>query len=128
MTDKQALGDRIQRSLLRLIGNRGQKVTLAEFGEFVAKKEGRDSPYSPQAVSAWIGGEREPPLSVVAAIAALTGVSESWLAFGRGDMVDDPRGARAHPEQGRAVPLPSRVLDRLPEVRAAKKRARKKGS
>jgi transcriptional regulator with XRE-family HTH domain len=57
-------------------------VTLAEFGELVAKHLGRDTAFSAAAVSRWEAGSQIPSADVIEAIAAVTGTDPGWISHG----------------------------------------------
>jgi transcriptional regulator with XRE-family HTH domain len=76
------LARRIFLAHLELSYNVGRKVTLAEFGELVAKHLGRDTPFSAAAVSRWEAGSQIPSADVIEAIAAVTGTDPGWISHG----------------------------------------------
>lgn len=63
--------------------HRGRQ-SMAAFGAAVARAEGRQSPYSPQAVSEWEHDRRTPSLPTLAAIATTAHLRVEWLAFAIG--------------------------------------------
>jgi transcriptional regulator with XRE-family HTH domain len=76
------LARRIFLAHLELSYNVGRKVTLAEFGELVAKHLGRETPFSAAAVSRWEAGSQVPSADVIEAIAAVTGTDPGWISHG----------------------------------------------
>jgi transcriptional regulator with XRE-family HTH domain len=76
------LARRIFLAHLELSYNVGRKVTLAEFGERVAKHLGREAPFSAAAVSRWEAGTQVPSADVIEAIAAVTGTDPGWISHG----------------------------------------------
>jgi transcriptional regulator with XRE-family HTH domain len=76
------LARRIFLAHLELSYNAGRKVTLAEFGELVAKQLGRDAPFSAAAVSRWEAGTQIPSADVIEAIAKVTGTDPGWISHG----------------------------------------------
>ncbi len=76
------LARRIFLAHLELSYSVGRKVTLAEFGELVAKHLGRDTAFSAAAVSRWEAGSQIPSADVIEAIAAVTGTDPGWISHG----------------------------------------------
>jgi transcriptional regulator with XRE-family HTH domain len=76
------LARRIFLAHLELSYNVGRKVTLAEFGELVARQLGRGTPFSAAAVSRWEAGTQVPSTDVIEAIAAVTGTDPGWISHG----------------------------------------------
>jgi transcriptional regulator with XRE-family HTH domain len=96
------LARRIFLAHLELSYNVGRKVTLAEFGELVAKHLGRDAPFSAAAVSRWEAGSQVPSADVIEAIAAVTGTDPGWISHG--DRSAAPPPPRLTPPGGIAMP------------------------
>ena len=69
----------------------GRKVTLAEFGDLVARKMGRPAPFSAAAVSRWEAGTQFPSADVIEAIAALTHTDPGWISHGDRSAAPAPR-------------------------------------
>ena len=90
MTD--TLGRRIFLSHLELSYRLGRKITLAEFGEMIAKRLGRDTPFTGSAVSRWESGAQAPTPQIIEAIAAVTHTDPGWISHG--DRSAAPRPAR----------------------------------
>ena len=109
MTD--TLGRRIFLSHLELSYRLGRKVTLAEFGELIAERLGRDAPFTGAAVSRWESGIQVPTPQIIEAIGALTHTDPGWISHG--DRSAAPRPRRLEIEAGgdvpAAAPLPVRV-------------------
>lgn len=81
MTD--TLGRRIFLAHLELSYRLGRKVTLAEFGQMIAKQMGRGAPFTAAAVSRWESGSQNPTPTIVEAIAAITHTDPGWISHGR---------------------------------------------
>jgi transcriptional regulator with XRE-family HTH domain len=96
------LARRIFLAHLELSYNVGRKVTLAEFGELVAKHLGRDTPFSAAAVSRWEAGSQIPSADVIEAIAAVTGTDPGWISHG--DRSAAPPPPRLTPPSGVSPP------------------------
>lgn len=96
----KGFGRRLQNILLELQALRGERLTLAEFGSLVAQAESppREKPYTPGTVSGWINEESEPTLSVIVAIAKISGKHPSQVAFG-----ELPPGAIEEPQNYRRM-------------------------
>lgn len=77
------LGRRIFLAHLDLSYRLGRKVTLAEFGQMIAKQMGRDAPFTAAAVSRWESGTQNPTPTIVEAIAAITHTDPGWISHGR---------------------------------------------
>jgi transcriptional regulator with XRE-family HTH domain len=84
------LARRIFLAHLELSYDVGRKVTLAEFGELVAKHLGRDAPFSSAAVSRWEAGTQIPSADVIEAIAAVTGTDPGWISHGDRSLAPAP--------------------------------------
>jgi len=99
------LARRIFLAHLELSYSTGRKVTLAEFGELVAKQLGRESPFSAAAVSRWEAGTQIPSSEVIEAIAAVTGTDPGWISHG--DRSAAPPPPRLTPATGVPAPPPA---------------------
>src|SRR5688500_1810472 len=69
----------------------GRKVTLAEFGDLVARQMGRPAPFSAAAVSRWEAGTQSPSADVIEAIAAVTHTDPGWISHGDRSAAPAPR-------------------------------------
>ncbi len=106
------LARRIFLAHLELSYNVGRKVTLAEFGELVARHLGRDAPFSAAAVSRWEAGSQVPSADVIEAIAAITGTDPGWISHGdRSAAPPPPRLTPPGGVTGVAVHLRNTPLD-----------------
>lgn len=76
------LGRRIFLSHLELSYRLGRKVTLAEFGEMIAKQMDRDTSFTAAAVSRWESGTQTPTPQIIEAIAALSHMDPGWISHG----------------------------------------------
>ena len=105
------LGQRIFLSHLELSYRLGRKVTLAEFGEMVAERLGRASPFSGAAVSRWESGAQVPTPQIIEAIGMLTHTDPGWISHG--DRSAAPRPPRldvdSSPELPTRAPTPISV-------------------
>lgn len=90
MTD--TLGRRIFLAHLELSYRLGRKITLAEFGEMIAKRLGRDTPFTGSAVSRWESGAQVPTPQIIEAIGVVTHTDPGWISHG--DRSAAPRPAR----------------------------------
>lgn len=68
----------------------GRRVTLAEFGELIAREMGRDRPFTAAAVSRWEAGTQLPSTEVVEAIAVLSGIDPGWISHGARSAAPSP--------------------------------------
>jgi|SRR5688572_19268629 len=84
------LGRRIFLAHLELSYRLGRKVTLAEFGQLIAKQMGRDAPFTAAAVSRWESGTQNPTPRIVEAIAAITHTDPGWISHGRKSQAPRP--------------------------------------
>jgi transcriptional regulator with XRE-family HTH domain len=73
----------------------GRKITLAEFGEMIAKRLRRDVPFTGSAVSRWESGSQLPTPQIIEAIAALTHTDPGWISHGQRSAA--PRPPRLDP-------------------------------
>jgi transcriptional regulator with XRE-family HTH domain len=113
------LARRIFLAHLELSYRLGRKVTLAEFGELVAKQMKRDTPFSAAAVSRWEAGTKIPSADVVEAIAAVTHTDPGWISHGDRSAAPAPRlgDEIAAPEELAVVDeesLPTREAEQAP--------------
>ncbi len=99
------LGRRIFLAHLELSYRLGRKVTLAEFGQLIAKQMGRDAPFTAAAVSRWESGAQNPTPTIIEAIAAITHTDPGWISHGRKSAA--PRPLR----QDQPAPQPTRGHD-----------------
>ena len=97
------LARRIFLAHLELSYTVGRKVTLAEFGELVAKQLGREAPFSAAAVSRWEAGTQIPGTEVIEAIASVTGTDPGWISHGSRSAAPPP--PRLTPPGGISMPL-----------------------
>ena len=100
MTD--TLGQRIFLSHLELSYRLGRKVTLAEFGQMVAERLGRETPFSGAAVSRWESGAQMPTPQIIEAIGVLAHTDPGWISHG--DRSAAPRPPRLDVESSPEVP------------------------
>ncbi len=113
MTD--TLGRRISLSHLGLSYRLGRKVTLAEFGEMVAARLGRRTPFTAAAVSRWESGAQIPGLAIIEAIADLTRNDPGWISHGSRSAAPRPRRLPTPPKSMAAV-------EKTPTTPSSKKR------
>lgn len=118
------VAQRIFRAHLELSYRLGRRVTLAEFGELIAKEMDRDVPFTAAAVSRWENGLQIPSLRVIEAIASVTGVDPGWISHGDKTAARGPaqRSRTAASEPGTATPAPAPPI----EVRASSRETRRK--
>jgi transcriptional regulator with XRE-family HTH domain len=112
-----SLARRIFLAHLELSYRLGRKVTLAEFGEQIAKEMGRKAPFTAAAVSRWEKGTQIPSPRVIEAIASLTGLDTGWLSHGDKSSAPGPR-PRVH-----ELPSPSDAAERLRAADEGRERA-----
>lgn len=108
------LARRIFLAHLELSYTVGRKVTLAEFGELVAKQLGREAPFSAAAVSRWEAGTQIPSTEVIEAIAAITGTDPGWISHGERSAAPPP--PRLTPPSGVVAPEVVVPRNRSPEL------------
>jgi transcriptional regulator with XRE-family HTH domain len=110
------VGQRIFLAHLELAYRLGRKVTLAEFGEMVARAMGRESAFTAAAVSRWENGSKLPSPQVIEAIASLTSVDPGWLSHG--ERTAAPRPRFLSPTTNAALPVDYQpaVAGRVPEA------------
>ncbi len=113
------LARRIFLAHLELSYSVGRKVTLAEFGELVAKHLGRDTPFSAAAVSRWEAGSQIPSADVIEAIGAVTGTDPGWISHG--DRTAAPPPPRLTPLGG-VVPSPKSPAEPIRQDRNQRER------
>lgn len=94
------LARRIFLAHLELNYRLGRRVTLAEFGEMIARQMGREMPFTAAAVSRWEAGAQAPTFEVIEAIATLTQTDPGWLSHG------DKSAAPGPPRAAGTVGLP----------------------
>lgn len=85
------LANRMFEARLRLTATARRSVSLAEMGELVGAKLGREG-FTATAVSRWMSGLQEPELAAIDAIADVCGVDPGWLAFGARSQAPAPLG------------------------------------
>jgi len=117
---ESTLAHRIFIAHLELSYRLGRKVTLAEFGELVAKAMGREVPFTPAAVSRWENGSQVPTAAVIEAIAAVTHTDPGWISHGEKSAAPGPRSHSLTDEtpQRRATDHPLRRATDHPRRRA----------
>ena len=103
------LGRRIFLAHLELSYRLGRKVTLAEFGQLIAREMGRDAPFTAAAVSRWESGAQSPTPAIIEAIATITHTDPGWISHGRKSAAPRPLRqeqppAPVHPEPVRTPP------------------------
>ena len=76
----KALGDRLKKARLQAAIRLGEGVSQAGMAELVGKELGRKLHQTTW--SDYEAGETEPPLPVLRAVAAISGVSRDWLTYG----------------------------------------------
>jgi transcriptional regulator with XRE-family HTH domain len=102
------LARRIFLAHLELSYRLGRKVTLAEFGQMVAKRMRRAAPFSAAAVSRWEAGGQIPSPDVIEAIAAITGTDPGWISHGARSAAPAPPAAVPARGPARKVEAPRR--------------------
>jgi transcriptional regulator with XRE-family HTH domain len=115
-----SLGQRIFLAHLELSYRLGRKVTLAEFGEMIAKRLKREEPFTGSAVSRWESGAQVPTPQIIEAIGALTHTDPGWISHG--DRSAAPPPQRLTPSTA-ATP---KATPRLPASPAKKKAPRRR--
>ena len=117
------LGRRIFLAHLELSYRLGRKVTLAEFGEMIAKRLKRDEPFTGSAVSRWESGAQTPTPQIIEAIGALTHTDPGWISHGdRSAAPPPPRVATPTSAPEHRTPAKPRVA-----VSSRKKTPRRRG-
>ncbi len=118
---RSTLANRIFLAHLELSYRTGRKVTLAEFGERIAKEMGRSTPFTAGAVSRWENGTQAPTPEVIEAIATLTSIDPGWISHGEKSAAPSPRGEVARTEPTLVENTGSKVAPRAilpPEPRS----------
>src|SRR5687768_8725144 len=87
----ETIGRRIFLAHLELSYRMSRKITLAEFGEMIAKRLRRDEPFTGSAVSRWESGAQLPTPQIIEAIAALTHTDPGWISHGTRSAAPPPR-------------------------------------
>jgi transcriptional regulator with XRE-family HTH domain len=118
------LAQRIFQAHLELSYRYGRRVTLAEFGELIAKAMERDEPFTAAAVSRWENGLQIPSLSVIEAIASVAGVDPGWISHGEKTAARGPLRPATPTSRGSA-PAPIAQEPRPSPNPAIRSRARK---
>ena len=116
------LGRRIFLAHLELSYRLGRKVTLAEFGQLIARQMERDTAFTAAAVSRWESGAQNPTPAIIEAIAAITHTDPGWISHGRKSAA--PRPVRQEP-QVPAAPKPPESPVRTPTATPASAPRRK---
>ena len=98
------LAQRIFAAHLELNFRLGRKVTLAEFGELVAQRMERATPFTAAAVSRWESGQQQPTPDVIEAIGELTGTDPGWISHGPKTKAPAPRPGEISGEMPKFVP------------------------
>lgn len=101
------IGRRIFLAHLELSYRMGRKITLAEFGEIIARRLRRDVPFTGSAVSRWESGTQLPTPQIIEAIAAVTHTDPGWISHGQRSAA--PRPPRLDPVTADQRGTPSRV-------------------
>ena len=115
-----SLGRRIFLAHLELSYRLGRRVTLAEFGELVAKESGRTLPFTAAAVSRWEKGLQIPSPDVIEAIGRLTGTDPGWLSHGERTAAPPPRLLHQEPQPKSPAPVAEANAQEFhPKVREA---------
>jgi transcriptional regulator with XRE-family HTH domain len=105
------IGRRIFLAHLELSYRQGRKITLAEFGEMIARRLKRDEPFTGSAVSRWESGAQLPTPQIIEAIAAITDTDPGWISHGTRSAAPppprlDPAAAPEQKSASRASPSP----------------------
>lgn len=118
--EQEERGQRILLAQMLLSDRLDRHVSLAEFGELIARKERRPDAYSASSVSRMQAGENDPSLSACIAICEVvndaakeTLLDPGWLAFG-------PRTSAKGPKS------PTITLGMLAQQRAGGRRQTRK--
>ena len=124
-----SLGRRIFLAHLELSYRLGRKVTLAEFGELIARRMARKAPFTAAAVSRWESGIQIPTPQIIEAIAALTHTDPGWISHGRKSAaprpgrLEKPAALPAHPSHGtNSAPPPLSASAAQPKSRVSRRR------
>jgi transcriptional regulator with XRE-family HTH domain len=88
---ESTIGRRIFMAHLELSYRLGRRVTLAEFGQLIARRMRRRTPFAPTAVSRWEAGQQTPTPEVIEAIAEVSGVDPGWISHGEKSAAPAPR-------------------------------------
>lgn len=116
------LGRRIFLAHLELSYRLGRKVTLAEFGEMIARRLKRDEPFTGSAVSRWESGAQVPTPQIIEAIGSLTQTDPGWISHG--DRSAAPAPGRQTPATGTpAQKSPSRISPPVARKKSPKRRS-----
>jgi transcriptional regulator with XRE-family HTH domain len=124
-----SLGRRIFLAHLELSYRLGRKVTLAEFGELIARKMTRGTAFTAAAVSRWESGIQIPTPQIVEAIAAITHTDPGWISHGRKSAaprpgrLEKPTTPPPRPTRtGASTPPPLPVSAAHPKARVPRRR------
>ena len=82
----------------------GRKITLAEFGEIIARRLRRDVPFTGSAVSRWESGNQLPTPQIIEAIAAVTHTDPGWISHGQRSAAPRPPRLEPAPTEQKATP------------------------
>jgi transcriptional regulator with XRE-family HTH domain len=104
---RSTLARRIFLAHLELSYRLGRRVTLAEFGELVARRMRRATPFSAAAVSRWEAGTKIPGADVIEAIAAVTQTDPGWISHGDRSAAPAPRSIDLESLEGLPVGEPN---------------------
>ena len=115
-----SLGRRIFLAHLELSYRLGRRVTLAEFGELIAREMGREPAFTAAAVSRWESGSQIPTPAVIEAIASLTRTDPGWLSHGEKTSAPAPSFRHEHPMAEPTAPsqgaVPRQPRSKIKEV------------
>jgi transcriptional regulator with XRE-family HTH domain len=111
------LARRIFMAHIELSYRLGRKVTLAEFGELIARQMRRDRPFTAAAVSRWETGTQIPSAPVIEAIAKLSAMDPGWISHGEKSAAPPPRARQEKPAEKRD----DRIAERIKLKRSARR-------
>ena len=115
------IGRRIFLAHLELSYRMGRKITLAEFGEMIARRLKRDVPFTGSAVSRWESGTQLPTPQIIEAIATLTHTDPGWISHGHRS--EAPRPPRLDPAESGAERAQQRIPAAARKTRPTKRRS-----
>jgi transcriptional regulator with XRE-family HTH domain len=101
------IGRRIFLAHLELSYRMGRKITLAEFGEMIARRLRREVAFTGSAVSRWESGTQLPTPQIIEAIAAVTHTDPGWISHGQRSAA--PRPPRLDPAPAKQKASSQRV-------------------
>jgi transcriptional regulator with XRE-family HTH domain len=127
---RSTLGRRVFLAHLQLSYRLGRRITLAEFGRFIADRLAREAPFAATAVSKWEAGLQVPSLDVIEAIAELSGVDPGWISHGEKSAAPRPQLLPTQPSPSDAAPLPPEPARSRGKARTERQslRPKKRGS